>query len=445
MDRPLHERRLPRRRLDDYLHKPQRDYLAREFETAQRLGAVRWYFRLAPYPLDRDTAEAIRGIIDHQVLPWDLLQKHVEEWAYPEFFENAVATEVTFNRCSREDAVAVIPDLELLRSFFWGSVPDSEVDPWADRFADQCEILLSVIREGLLADEPSLAGEFVHMPFLPLGPNWLSRVPLLERAWIDRRIVELCEATALLADGGYYHLPAADPHSLAWHRFFPPKTRWTSPHTAPHSNFLDALRQSAAAVREMPGRTCQISGRTFVHVDDYAVWERRRVPDDLSSPGMRGDGIAWARWNAWVHANANGGVVEVAGHHVSGLGDKWDVRDGEALRIYPSSGQAELALGERLRALDQLSTAALRAAARSSPKSVYTDLQRRILTALAGRAMTADDLKDVLGCDRGTLFKPGGINELRDRGEVVNDRKVGGYFRPDCPPVLSKTGPLNGD
>src|SRR3954468_1956525 len=115
MTGPRRRERRARRSLDDSLSKAQRDYLTREFDVGQRLGAARWHLRLAPYPLDLDTAEAVRGIIDNQVVPWGVFQTYVEEWAYPAFLDGAVAADARFRGRSRKEALAAVPDLETLR------------------------------------------------------------------------------------------------------------------------------------------------------------------------------------------------------------------------------------------------------------------------------------------------------------------------------------------
>jgi hypothetical protein len=77
---------------------------------------------------------------------------------------------------------------------------------------------------------------------------------------------------------------------------------------------------------------------------------------------------------------------------------------------------------------------------------VETDMQRLIMEYLHGCAMTADELCGALNCARETLFgkknragqSRGGLNELVAIGRVQNDRKVGGYFRPDAPPETRK-------
>ena len=82
---------------------------------------------------------------------------------------------------------------------------------------------------------------------------------------------------------------------------------------------------------------------------------------------------------------------------------------------------------------------------------VPNDLQRLILDALEGVAMTVDMLEAAVGVARDTLYgdrkRRGGLKELMDRGIVLNDRRIGGYtvrtpaaefqlknhFRGDCP------------
>jgi hypothetical protein len=69
---------------------------------------------------------------------------------------------------------------------------------------------------------------------------------------------------------------------------------------------------------------------------------------------------------------------------------------------------------------------------------VPTELQRGILQITNGRALTADNLQLGLSISRSTLYggkdKRGGLKELVEVGLLKNDRKVGGYFRPDAPP-----------
>lgn len=65
---------------------------------------------------------------------------------------------------------------------------------------------------------------------------------------------------------------------------------------------------------------------------------------------------------------------------------------------------------------------------------VVTPLQERILAALHGRALKKEPLADEVCKGQGrTLYKPGGIKELQEKGLVAHLHTVG-YYRPDSPP-----------
>jgi hypothetical protein len=63
-----------------------------------------------------------------------------------------------------------------------------------------------------------------------------------------------------------------------------------------------------------------------------------------------------------------------------------------------------------------------------------TEIQRRVMDALDGRAMTGDALAAELRVDRSRLIRDH-LRPLQAVGRVANDRKVGGYYRPDAPPA----------
>jgi hypothetical protein len=64
---------------------------------------------------------------------------------------------------------------------------------------------------------------------------------------------------------------------------------------------------------------------------------------------------------------------------------------------------------------------------------VPTAFQERILAALNKKAMKADALQSALWVDRKRLYREG-LNPLMQAGLVRNNRRVGGYYRPDAPP-----------
>jgi hypothetical protein len=104
--------------------------------------------------------------------------------------------------------------------------------------------------------------------------------------------------------------------------------------------------------------------------------------------------------------------------------------------FYPGGGDA---LGQKLRELAicvEIESARARAvpsnAAPPIPRGTTTT-EERVLKALDGKALTADGLQRALGMDRKQLYRDG-INPLKGRGYIANDRNYGGYYRPDAPP-----------
>lgn len=59
--------------------------------------------------------------------------------------------------------------------------------------------------------------------------------------------------------------------------------------------------------------------------------------------------------------------------------------------------------------------------------------QTAILTALDGKAMNSSALAAIVGDKRRVYAKPGGIQELREKGLVEHHERLG-YYRPDAPP-----------
>ena len=69
----------------------------------------------------------------------------------------------------------------------------------------------------------------------------------------------------------------------------------------------------------------------------------------------------------------------------------------------------------------------------SKPDEPKTPLQKTILAKLDGKGLTKEALAAACQCEPSRLYRPGGIRELMETGEVENKRKVG-YYRPDAPP-----------
>jgi hypothetical protein len=158
------------------LGKKQMDYLRREHDLIRPVGKALWQLRLAPYPLDAETAAAINWIMEAYVASWPIFELSVEEWAYAPFFENAVRFEMEINMRGRAKAESMIPDSETLREFLDGVIPESLVGEWGQDFAEECDNFMSAVREGFIHDEPSLLGHFIRLPHLKTAQH-LSLVP----------------------------------------------------------------------------------------------------------------------------------------------------------------------------------------------------------------------------------------------------------------------------
>jgi hypothetical protein len=412
-----------RHTLDDFLRPRQREYLDEEYDVLGDARFPLWHLSQSRYPLDAETAAAVGGITTDFVLPWRLVELRIQEWAYPGFHQNALAYRAGLSECGLD--VPGVPCLEALQGFR-GTDKDRKLLrlwDWPEEFAEECQGLSQMIRDGLLLDHPELAGRYVVLPHLPLGSQWLGYVPLVGGCWIDLRTVELCEASASLQKKGFTRLPSLDRHSLAWHRFYAPHTRWQDPIEAPRERFLEALDDARKALVRMPGPRNDFGGRPFVRVEDYARWGRRRLPGEYLREEYRLVGIHVRRWNEWIDEHANDGVVDLYGTPLTRVESPSHLREGESLATHPTVTEAESALRRRNDAVRCLA----RLARSQLPTGSDLHLTRRqwlILDALAGHGpMGERRLAHYAKCNRRTLYKRGGLGELFQHGLVSHPRR----------------------
>jgi hypothetical protein len=411
----------------DLLRKTHLAFLGGEHDAFREIREPYWHLRRAPYPLDAETAAAVRWIVDGFVAPWELVGMAVEGWVYPQFRADAVECATRFDRMPPAAAERSIPDLETLRAWESGDVPDRLVGIWGEEFISAREAHEGVIRAHVAAT-PDLAGTFVEIPYMPLGESRLGRVPLVGGEWVDRRVVALWEACASLHARGWTRLPALDPHPIAWHRVFPPGTRWADPRAAGQDQLDGAIRRAEEALRSFRGGAREIGGRQYLRFADYCDWRGRQVPGDLRR--ARREGVAVGRWNAWVLGHAPDGLLDLCGEDVGLLGHPCPFREGEDYLGGDDRDRVAGALGERAEVLARLTEVAARIQA--SPRRTGAQLQ--ILRALAAGPKTADKLAAALRCDRRTLWKPGWLPELLDRGEVVKYGRAGYHLPTQLPP-----------
>jgi|GEM_PF-5807416 len=224
---------------------------------------------VTPYPLDPDIAAAVRTARKNDVTAIDDLALEMADHS---------ADQVTHEEGSSESACA-----RLKRA-----VPDL--------------CCSGLVKRGWRVD---------------LGPSpmeFLANPPLIDAVWIDQVAIELAEFAALLRERGI-DLEVADPHPLA--PLQPRRRREVAGKLVAEipsaDEIADARTEAAARVSTFTGRTKEIDGRPYIHLDDYRAWSGRKAGGDLEVV----EGIITRSWNTWVEAG--GDAPELAGIRVGKL------------------------------------------------------------------------------------------------------------------------------
>ena len=211
-----------------------------------------------PYPLDADTAAAVSSALKNDVTL-------IDDWArdIAEQRSNHFAPEVA----NEEELQATS---ERLRS----------------ALRDLCR--MGLIQRGVRVN--------LHRSLL----EFFAEIPLVEEVWIDLMAVKLAEGAAILGQRGFSLDVPADSHPLApmcprQRKEIPAEQNTT---VASEDEIGTARAEAAARLSTFGGRTRQIDGRPYIHLDDYRGWSGRMAGDDLAII----EGFVTASWNAWVEA-----------------------------------------------------------------------------------------------------------------------------------------------
>jgi hypothetical protein len=343
---------------------------------------VFWCWGRAPYPLDADTAAVVEGIASSYVVCWAVVDLSVEEWVYERLKSEAAEETTALVAPLQSEALPPLPSLEELRAYRDGRDWCGE-ELWyhGEAVVDGCEVLCEMLKV-LPLDTPVQAGTFVRMPYLPLGESALSRVPLVEGAWIDRSVLELCEACALLYEGGFTRLPAMDFHNLAWHRFYRPGTAWAAPTAEDHGVFEQARKKARAYLGRFCGETREFEGRPFVRLHDYAAWERRHVPGDVAAEAMRETGLVVCSWNSWVNEFSQDGQCDLFGEVIRTIRHPCSFCRGKDFLAYEDRDAGVAALQEKNHGLAAIMSLAASAPSTDAEAEVMTVRQHKIISAL---------------------------------------------------------------
>ena len=189
-----------------------------------------------PYPLDADTAAAVLFALKYDVTQTD-------EWAR--------------------------------------DIAEQQADRFAHDTTDQTVSFQAKV-EGLRAGVHELCSSGLVQRGLRvnLGPSlfeFLSDIPLVEEVSIDLTAVELAECAATLDHRGFDLGVPADPHPLARMRLRQRTAilaeQKTS--TAGEAEIGSARAEAAARLDTFAGRTKEIDGRPYLHLEDYRTWNKR--------------------------------------------------------------------------------------------------------------------------------------------------------------------------
>jgi hypothetical protein len=196
--------------------------------------------------------------------------------------------------------------------------------------------------------------------------------------------------------------------------------------------FAASMAFASLRVRSDPGMVTTSAVQVLVeHQDEdgvWALWEGQDEPDMLTTL-MAVHVLCLAQPRGWK------GVVKKATKWISSHQDdrgRWRASrhsvPNECYLTVLALDALALARGDDCTTLTDTPTV------RQGKLFVPTPMQKAILKALEGRALKKDPLANEVCAGEGrTLYKPGGIRELRGRGLVAHKDGVG-FYRPDAPP-----------
>ena len=116
----------------------------------------------------------------------------------------------------------------------------------------------------------------------PTAIRFPSVLPLVDGVWIDLVPVMLAEFTAALYEKGIKLEPPADPHPLAFLRPSRAKVVTEGQQAVdPTDEANDACAKAESRMSAFGGRTREIRGRLYIHIDDYRTWSERKAGGDL--------------------------------------------------------------------------------------------------------------------------------------------------------------------
>ena len=190
------------------------------------------YSREMPYPLDTETADTINAAIRNHVTTWDQLEedntlvewfdqclldrgeKEIPDGAF--IFEDSKFKPNVTPENEKEVRALFKDDIEFERfktgedyTKLWATVKDAD---YTKHYDQMVSAIHELVDSGKIERGLSVCLETVPIPFLQFAT-------IVEEEWLDRYVVLLAEAGAMLADKGYQQKETNDHHPLAWPSF----------------------------------------------------------------------------------------------------------------------------------------------------------------------------------------------------------------------------------
>lgn len=266
------------------------------------------YSRMIPYPLDSETAAAVKAAIQNDVTTWD-------------GFENGDILDEWFNQYLLDRGEKEIPDgaFTFEDGKFKPNVTTENEKEVRELFRDDLEFerfktgedytnLLSTVKDADYTAHYNQMVMAIHKLVdsgeVKAGSSaWLETVPipflqlatLVEGEWLDRHVLMLAEVGAIAAGKGYQIKKTNDEHPLAWPRFL------ASNGIEINQEEIDSLcQQTLRHLKKFPRRRKEIDGRPYLNFEDYCAWRGRKVKANLRS--CVSAGFLTASWNARIDA-----------------------------------------------------------------------------------------------------------------------------------------------
>jgi len=281
------------------------------------------YSHEIPYPVDSETAGAVNAAIRNHVTTWDQLEEDntLEEW-FCQYLLNQGEKEIpegAYNWVDGKFKPNVTPENEKeVRKLFKDDIEferfkagEDYTNLWAiikdaDYSAHYDQMVLAI--HELVNSGNIQKGTLVYLDTVPIP--FLQFATLVEGEWLDRYVMALAEAGAMLADKGYQIQETNDHHPLAWPHFLD-----SNNNEIDRKEIGSLLIKVDRHLKKFPGRTKEIDGRLYINFEDYSAWHGRKVKDDLSA--CVSEGFLTASWDTWVEAKK--GKSELAGVPVERL------------------------------------------------------------------------------------------------------------------------------